>query len=107
MWHTLTHTRINISLCTHAHPAQEMGDELALLKSKGAPASSMVQKLVKMAFDASVDKKRSTPYSKVCWLIGDRRLGAWVEGSRLLRQGVRQGGKKDGITVMVTLHHTC
>jgi protein phosphatase PTC7 len=46
----------------------------------------MAQSLVKLAFDASVDKKRTTPYS--------------IDASEAFNM-VYEGGKPDDITVLV------
>ena len=58
------------------------------LVNKRASAGQMVQALAKLAFEASVDKKRMTPYSK---------------GASEFFDMVYSGGKRDDITVMVLL----
>eukprot|EP00798_Chlamydomonas_sp_ICE-L_P023449 gene23449-17322_t len=66
----------------------EMLVALSRLKSQGATPNRMVQALVKMAFEASIDKNRVTPYSK---------------GASDFFEMCYSGGKKDDITVMVAL----
>eukprot|EP00877_Chromochloris_zofingiensis_P001395 jgi/Chrzof1/11256/Cz05g29190.t1 len=64
----------------------EMLDEVVRLRRQKASPSQMVQRLAKLAFDSSMDKKKSTPYSKAATEAFDM---------------VFSGGKPDDITVLV------
>lgn len=69
----------------------EIVDEIsrALRASTGAPrAAAVAQRLAKAAFEASVDRKRMTPYSRAATEAFDM---------------VYAGGKKDDISVVVCL----
>eukprot|EP00798_Chlamydomonas_sp_ICE-L_P007420 gene7420-553_t len=66
----------------------EMEKELTSLRAQKASPSQMVQSLTKMAFEASIDTKRTTPYSL---------------GASDFFQMVYNGGKKDDIAVLVAV----
>lgn len=61
---------------------------LTQLLAQGAGPSRMVQELVRMAYEASIDRKRDTPYAR--------------EASEAFNM-VYNGGKKDDITVLVAM----
>jgi len=66
----------------------EIGQVLMQQLGKGASTSTLTQALVKAAFDASMDKRRMTPYSK---------------GASDFFDMVYSGGKQDDITVLVAV----
>jgi protein phosphatase PTC7 len=65
---------------------EEIRAVLTQLVSKDASPSVMVQVLIKMAFEASVDRQRTTPYS---------------QGASDAFDMVYNGGKPDDITILV------
>lgn len=73
-------TTINTHSLTRVHAFQ--------LLAEGAGPSKMVQALVKVAYEASVDKRAITPYAR--------------EASEALNMCF-SGGKKDDITVLVAV----
>eukprot|EP00878_Enallax_costatus_P008494 GHUV01008879.1.p2 GENE.GHUV01008879.1~~GHUV01008879.1.p2 ORF type:complete len:223 (+),score=47.98 GHUV01008879.1:2147-2815(+) len=66
----------------------EMVQQVKQLTQSGARPGAMAQQLAKLAFDNSVDKKRSTPYSRAATEAFDM---------------VYSGGKPDDITVLVAV----
>lgn len=64
----------------------EISSTVTQMLGQGASCSTMVQALVKLAFEASVDRKRDTPYAR--------------DASEAFN-AVYSGGKRDDITVLV------
>uniref|UniRef100_A0A7S3VT51 Protein phosphatase n=1 Tax=Dunaliella tertiolecta TaxID=3047 RepID=A0A7S3VT51_DUNTE len=62
--------------------------EVMLARNKGLTAAPITQRLIKLAFDASMDRSRSTPYSRAATQAFDM---------------VYSGGKPDDIAVLVAI----